>query len=61
LKDIERIYDLIKILAHEEEEYFHIIPLLFIRHFEANIFDKKTPALDSEKNIKRIINDLLAK
>jgi hypothetical protein len=49
LKRFEEIYDLIKHLFNEEEEYFHIIPQLLVHYFEENAFNKKRPYADVEE------------
>lgn len=49
MNSIETIYELVKKIFDDNEEYFHIVPQLFIQYFYKNVFVKKRPILDIEK------------
>jgi hypothetical protein len=46
LLNIDRVYDLVKSLFAENEEYFHIVPQLFTQYFVVQAFQKKRSILD---------------
>lgn len=46
MTSIEHIYDLVKKIFEDNEEYFHIVPQLFIQYFYNNVLLKKRPILD---------------
>ena len=46
LLNIDRVYDLVKSLFAENEEYFHIVPQLFTQCFVVQAFQKKRSILD---------------
>lgn len=41
LTTIDQIFNLVKNVFHEDEEYFHIIPQLFIQYFWKHAFKGK--------------------
>lgn len=50
-----------KHIFHDDEEYFHIIPQLFIQHFWNSNFIEKKPILDIEARLQNIIKAFSAK
>jgi hypothetical protein len=48
---------MIKNAFHDDEEYFHIIPQIFIQYFYNSSFIKKKPILDVEAKLFSIIKD----
>jgi hypothetical protein len=55
LKNIDKVFELVKRLFHESEDYFHIIPQLFIQHFWKSGCIEKWPVLEIEAKLKGII------
>lgn len=50
-----------KHIFNDDEEYFHIIPQLFIQHFWKSNFTDKKPILDIEAKLQNIIKVFSAK
>lgn len=55
---INEIFELVKHIFHDDEEYFHIIPQLFIQYFYNGTFNNNRPILELESDLKRIIKDI---
>lgn len=49
LKNIEQIFEKVKELLAEDEEDFHILPLLLIQYYEVNTIEKKRKAAEVEE------------
>lgn len=45
LKNIDQVYNLIKDIYGDNEEYFQILPELFVQYFYDNVFGKGRPIL----------------
>lgn len=60
LENVDLIFDLIKTLFASNEEYFHILPLIFIEHFYTHVLQDKKPVLEVEKNLMTITKKLSA-
>lgn len=61
LLNIDKVFELVKHIFHDDEEYFHIIPQLFIQHFWNSNFVAKKPILDIEAKLQGIIKAFSAK
>lgn len=61
LKSIDTIFGLIKHIFTDDEEYFHIIPQLFIQYFWNNTFSLNRPILDIENELLKMIKTISAK
>lgn len=61
LKSIDKVYDLVKDIFEDNEEYFHIVPELFIQYFYKNTFIKQRPILEIESELFEITKRLSAK
>lgn len=61
LKNIDRLFNLIKHIFHDDEEYFHIIPQTFIQYFWNNVFKHNRPILDVEADLQKIIREMSKK
>lgn len=55
------MYDLVKDIYNDNEEYFHIIPQLFIQYFYVNTIQKQRPILEVEKELYAITKKLSEK
>jgi hypothetical protein len=55
------VFELIKHVFHDDEEYFHILPQLLIQRFWKSTFAQNRPILDVEGELFAIIKDLSAK
>lgn len=55
LNNNERLFTLVKELFAVSEDYFHIIPQLFIQYFWNNSINKKKPVLDIETKLYGMI------
>lgn len=58
LKNIEKVFESIKHLFHEDEAYFHIVPQLFIQYFWNNNIKEGRPILSIEAELTAIIKDI---
>lgn len=58
LLNVDRVYDLIRVLFMDNEEYFHILPQLFMQYFYDNVLIKHRPVLEVEKELKAITDRL---
>jgi hypothetical protein len=61
LDHVDDIYDKIKVLFADNEEYFHILPQLFMQYFYKSVFVKKRPVLEVEKELMTLAKRLSAK
>lgn len=46
MKKIEEIFELVSTIFHEDEEYFHIVPLLIIEKFTTGVFEKNEEVMN---------------
>ena len=49
LTNIEKVFDLISKIFADNEDYFHILPQLFMQYFYKYAFYKRRQALDIER------------
>ena len=61
LNSIDQIYDHIKVLFSDNEEYFHILPQIFMQYFYKNVLVKHRPVLEVEKELMEITKRLSKK
>jgi hypothetical protein len=52
---------LIKHVFHDDEEYFHIVPQLFIQYFYKNSFTKNRPILEVESGLSSMLKSISSK
>lgn len=51
MTNIDTIYELVKKIFDDNEEYFHIVPQLFIQYFFKKVFVDKKPILEVEAEL----------
>ena len=61
LKNIDAIFAAVKHIFSDSEDYFHIIPQIFIQYFWNNAFAKGRPILEIESELFSIVQQLSKK
>lgn len=61
MDSIEGIYELVKRIFEDNEEYFHIVPQLFIQYFYRQVFINRRSILEVEKELFDITKRLSEK
>lgn len=58
---MDRVFNLIKVVFDDNEEYFHILPQLFMQYFYKSTFEQDVPVLQIEGQLMDITKRLSAK
>lgn len=61
LNSIDKIYSIVGNIFNDNEEYFQIVPQLFVQYFYKHAFEQNQPFLQIEKELTKITKDLSAK